>query len=85
MVSGGCIPQRCDQVDWCQVMTVRLLPSRLRSHSVQIVEVGGYCVFLVKAASEKIVGGLTVRQLIKLTWERNAHIDVVEFALNEDH
>ncbi|MDB4542777.1 DEAD/DEAH box helicase family protein [bacterium] len=55
-----------------------------RSHYINIVESAGRCIFLAQAASPDVVRGLSVEQLVKLTWERNRHIDIVEFMLDDE-
>jgi hypothetical protein len=44
----------------------------------------GRCIFLAQSATPEVVKSLSVDQLVKLTWQRNKHIDIVEFMLDED-
>ena len=56
-----------------------------RTHYIKIFETQGRCIFLAQAATPEIVKDLNnVDQLVKLTWQRNKHIDIVEFMLDED-
>ena len=55
-----------------------------RMHRVRIVEAEGRCIFLSRVASSEVVRSLSVEQLVKLTWERNRNLDVVEFMLDDD-
>ena len=56
----------------------------LRRQCVRIFEAENRCIFLSKAASSEHVRRLSVEQLIKNTWERNRHLDVVEFMLDDE-
>jgi hypothetical protein len=58
-------------------------PQCERQHRVHIYEVEGRCIFLAQAATPEVVRTLSVDQLVKLTWERNRNIDIVEFMLDE--
>jgi hypothetical protein len=53
-----------------------------RKHQISIFEAEGRCIFMARAASANIVNQLSNDQLLKLTWQRNAHIDIVEFMLD---
>ena len=55
-----------------------------RKHRIQIVEANGRCVFIATAASADKVAQLSVDQIIRFTWQRNALIDIVEFMLNDE-
>lgn len=55
-----------------------------RRQSVRIFEAEDRCIFLSKAASSDVARSLSVEQLIKLTWERNRYLDVVEFMLDDE-
>ncbi|MGK0473206.1 MAG: hypothetical protein ACJAR0_003702 [Candidatus Azotimanducaceae bacterium] len=54
-----------------------------RRHKIQIFEANGRCIFLATAASAKKVKQLSVEQIIRFTWQRNALIDIVEFMLSD--
>ena len=49
-----------------------------------IFEADDRCIFLAQAADPDVVRQLSVDQLVKLTWQRNKHIDLVEFMLDEE-
>ena len=53
-----------------------------RKHHIKIYEADGRCVFVSKVASHNLVDELTTEQLIRLTWLRNAHVDLAEFMLD---
>jgi len=53
-----------------------------RKHQILIYEAEGRCIFMAQAANANIVNQLSNDQLLKLTWQRNAHIDIVEFMLD---
>jgi len=53
-----------------------------RKHQISIYEAEGRCIFIARAANANIVNHLSNDQLLKLTWQRNAHIDIVEFMLD---
>lgn len=55
-----------------------------RKHQVRIYEAEGRCIFLAQAATPNVVDTLSVDQLVRFTWQRNRHIDIVEFMLDED-
>jgi len=55
-----------------------------RKHHIRIYEAEGRCIFIAKAADPETVMRLTNDQLVKLTWQRNAHIDIVEFMLDDE-
>ena len=59
-------------------------PQCERRHHIYIHEVGGRCIFIAQAATSEVVATMKVDQLIRLTWERNRNIDMVEFMLDED-
>lgn len=54
-----------------------------RKHRVAIYEVEDLCVFVAQVANRELVMGLSVDQLFKLTWQRNAHVDIAEFMLSD--
>jgi hypothetical protein len=54
-----------------------------RKHRIRIYEADGRCVFIAKAASAEKVAQMSVDQIIRFTWQRNALIDIVEFMLND--
>ena len=56
----------------------------LRSQRVRIFEAENRCIFLSRAALSEVARTLSVEQLVKLTWERNRHLDVVEFMLDDE-
>ncbi len=45
----------------------------------------GRCVFMSKSSSEGYCKKLSVRDVIKYTWIRNRHIDLVEFVVDPDY
>ena len=55
-----------------------------RRQCVRIFEAEDRCIFLSIAASSEDARTLSVEQLVKLTWERNGHLDVVEFMLDDE-
>ncbi len=55
-----------------------------RKQRVQIFEADDRCIFLSKAASSEVARCLSVEQLVKFTWERNRHLDIVEFMLDDE-
>lgn len=59
-------------------------PGNNRRHKIRIYEYLDRCIFLSTAADKKVVKGLTVDQIVSLTWERNALTDVVEFMFSPD-
>ena len=68
----------------CLEMEIRLGEQPLqRRHKIQVFEAEGRCVFLATAASAEKVGQLSIDQIIRFTWQRNALIDIVEFMLND--
>ncbi|MCJ8311748.1 MAG: DEAD/DEAH box helicase [Pseudomonadales bacterium] len=55
-----------------------------RSHKVYIYESDNHCVFVSKAVSgELFTGKNIVNKIIKYTWVRNNHTDIVEFYLDK--
>lgn len=40
--------------------------------------------FLAKAVSAATVARFTSDQLVRYTWQRNAHIDIIEFVIDEE-
>jgi hypothetical protein len=55
-----------------------------RKHRIKIYEAGGRCIFMAKAVSASRIKDFSIEQLVKLTWQRNAHIDIVEFTLDDE-
>lgn len=55
-----------------------------RRHHIRIYETQGLCIFLAQTATPDVVKKLSVDQLIRLTWQQNQHIDIVEFMLDEN-
>lgn len=56
-----------------------------RTHCINIFEADDRCIFLAQAASAKVVHTLSVEQIVRLTWERNRHNDIVEFMLDDEY
>lgn len=54
-----------------------------RKQRIAIFEADGRCIFIAKAASADKLAQLSVDQIIRFTWQRNALIDIVEFMLND--
>ena len=74
----------CRERKACLEVEVRLGEQSVqRRHKLEIFEAEGRCVFLATAASADKVAQLSLDQIIKFTWQRNALIDVVEFMLND--
>ncbi len=55
-----------------------------RSQTVFLSECDGQCIFLSPAVPSEVVSGMSVKQIVEFTWERNRSTDVVEFMLNDD-
>ena len=55
-----------------------------RAQHVSLYESDGRCIFLSKATSEGFGEMLPVSDVIKHTWIRNRHIDIVEFVMDPD-
>jgi hypothetical protein len=53
-----------------------------RKHHIKIFEADGRCIFLSKIANWQRVNKLSNKQLLRLTWLRNAHVDLAEFTLD---
>jgi len=58
--------------------------SGTRKHHVRIYEIEGRCIFLATACTSEMAQSLSVDQVIQFTWQRNNHIDLVEFMLDEE-
>jgi len=55
-----------------------------RTQHVTLHVCDGRCIFMSKASSEGRCKKLSVRDIIKYTWIRNRHIDLVEFVVDPD-
>ncbi len=55
-----------------------------RTQHVTLHVCNGRCIFISKASSEGCCKKLSVRDVIKYTWIRNRHIDLVEFVVAPD-
>lgn len=55
-----------------------------RKHRIHIYEADGRCVFIATAAAADKVAQMSVDQITRFTWQRNALIDIVEFMLNDE-
>jgi hypothetical protein len=58
-----------------------------RTHTVEIYESDGYCIFISKAASAEKIGSFGAERenkIIEYTWLRNRKVDLVEFLLDEE-
>ncbi len=74
----------CTERRVCLEMEIRLgEPPLQRRHKIRVFEADGRCIFLATAASAEKVRQLSIDQIIRFTWQRNALIDIVEFMLND--
>lgn len=55
----------------------------VRGHRVRVYQTDQRCIFLAQAASQSTVDRLGPLQVLRYTLQRNSHIDLVEFTVND--